>query len=157
MFHLVSSSYATSSCLRLLPPLPVAAALLRLCAPRMHQGALIMASQLLLRHGGVDLVVYNAGTDVLAGDPLGRLGLSRQGIVARDEAVWSWARDEARAPIVMLLSGGYAKDNAAVIMESLANLFDKFGLGAGAGTRDGAGAGEAEGGEGPALASGGKL
>ncbi len=113
-----------------------------------------MASQLLSRHGGVDLVVYNAGTDVLAGDPLGRLGLSRQGIVARDEAVWRWARDEARAPIVMLLSGGYAKDNAAVITESLANLFDKFGLGAGAG--DGAGAGEAEGGEG-AVADGGKL
>ncbi|GFR45540.1 hypothetical protein Agub_g6933 [Astrephomene gubernaculifera] len=75
-----------------------------------------------------DLVIYNAGTDVLAGDPLGRLGLSRQGVVARDEMVWRWCRDVARAPVVMLLSGGYTKESAGVIADSIENLFRVFGL-----------------------------
>ncbi|PNW84775.1 hypothetical protein CHLRE_03g158200v5 [Chlamydomonas reinhardtii] len=75
-----------------------------------------------------DLVVYNAGTDVLAGDPLGRLGVSHAGVVERDELVWRWCRDVARAPIAMLLSGGYAKDSAAVITASLTNLINKFDL-----------------------------
>ncbi|KAG2440273.1 hypothetical protein HXX76_004385 [Chlamydomonas incerta] len=79
-----------------------------------------------------DLVVYNAGTDVLAGDPLGRLGVSAAGVVERDELVWRWCRDVARAPIAMLLSGGYARDSAAVIAASLANLFAKFDLNPGA-------------------------
>ncbi|KAG2455039.1 hypothetical protein HYH02_000864 [Chlamydomonas schloesseri] len=75
-----------------------------------------------------DLVVYNAGTDILAGDPLGRLAVSPAGVVERDELVWRWSRDVAQAPIAMLLSGGYAKDSAAVISTSLANLFNKFDL-----------------------------
>lgn len=53
-----------------------------------------------------DLVVFNAGTDVLAGDPLGHCEVSPAGVVARDEAVWAAAR-AAGSPICMVLSGGY--------------------------------------------------
>jgi histone deacetylase 11 len=70
----------------------------------------------------VDLVFYNAGTDVLEGDPLGRLGVSAGGVEARDAAVWAWARDVARAPLVMTLSGGYTPASAGVITSSLAKL-----------------------------------
>lgn len=75
-----------------------------------------------------DLIIYNAGTDVLAGDPLGRMAVSREGIVERDELVWRYALQTAGAPLVMTLSGGYAKDSAAVITESLTNIMTKFGL-----------------------------
>ncbi|GLI64246.1 hypothetical protein VaNZ11_007445, partial [Volvox africanus] len=75
-----------------------------------------------------DLVMYNAGTDVLAGDPLGRLGMTAAGVVQRDEIVWRWCRDVARAPVVMTLSGGYTRESAGVITGSIRNLFEKFNL-----------------------------
>mmetsp|Transcript_15598 Transcript_15598/g.39647 ORF Transcript_15598/g.39647 Transcript_15598/m.39647 type:complete len:421 (+) Transcript_15598:216-1478(+) len=74
-----------------------------------------------------DVVFYNAGTDILAGDPLGRLNVSKQGIVQRDEMVFQ-ACLEARVPVVMALSGGYTAENWRVISESLHNLFIKFKL-----------------------------
>ncbi|KAG2483195.1 hypothetical protein HYH03_017930 [Edaphochlamys debaryana] len=92
--------------------------------------ALARAASELPRPG---LVLYNAGTDVLQGDPLGRLGVSAAGVMLRDEAVWRWARDVARAPICMLLSGGYAPQSADVITASITNLFHKFDLGETAG------------------------
>lgn len=52
------------------------------------------------------MVIYNAGTDCMHGDPLGRLNISPQGIVMRDEAVFQECFD-AKVPIVMVLSGGY--------------------------------------------------
>ena len=72
-----------------------------------------------------DLVIYNAGTDLLTGDPLGALDISADGVVKRDEMVTEAAR-EAKVPLVMLLSGGYQKSNAAVITRSLLNLRAKF-------------------------------
>ncbi|KAF5468006.1 hypothetical protein F2P56_012202 [Juglans regia] len=51
-----------------------------------------------------ELVVYNAGTDILDGDPLGRLKISSDGIANRDEKVFRFAR-ERTIPIVMLTSG----------------------------------------------------
>ena len=75
-----------------------------------------------------DLVVYNAGTDVLSGDPLGRMDVDEASIIARDEAVWRFAAETAKAPIVMMLSGGYAQRSAAVVADSISNLFAKFSL-----------------------------
>ncbi|XP_021907691.1 histone deacetylase 2 isoform X1 [Carica papaya] len=51
-----------------------------------------------------ELVVYNAGTDILDGDPLGRLKISPDGIICRDEKVFRFAR-EKNIPLVMLTSG----------------------------------------------------
>ena len=75
-----------------------------------------------------DLIVYNAGSDILEGDPLGGCSVSAADVLARDQQVWQYAADRG-VPICMLLSGGYARQSAAVIAQSLANLFRMFGLG----------------------------
>ncbi|KAL0311884.1 UNVERIFIED_CONTAM: K(+) efflux antiporter 6 [Sesamum radiatum] len=56
-----------------------------------------------------ELIIYNAGTDVLDGDPLGRLKISPDGIAARDEKVFMFAR-ERDIPLVMLTSDGIPLD-----------------------------------------------
>ncbi|KAH7832934.1 hypothetical protein Vadar_001471 [Vaccinium darrowii] len=93
-----------------------------------------------------ELVVYNAGTDILEGDPLGRndlafamlhpserlscyttiakANISPDGIARRDEKVFRFAR-ETNAPLVMLTSGGYLKSSARVIADSIENLSKK--------------------------------
>ncbi|XP_067616720.1 histone deacetylase 11 isoform X1 [Eurosta solidaginis] len=68
-----------------------------------------------------DFLVYNAGTDILIGDPLGRLSITPEGIMERDQIVFATCREQ-RIPIVMLLSGGYLKSSAKVIAESIVNL-----------------------------------
>ncbi|KAB5553144.1 hypothetical protein DKX38_010455 [Salix brachista] len=68
-----------------------------------------------------ELVVFNAGTDILDGDPLGRLKISPDGITSRDEKVFRFAH-EKNASLVMLTSGGYMKSSARVIADSIANL-----------------------------------
>ncbi|XP_031489298.1 histone deacetylase 2 [Nymphaea colorata] len=68
-----------------------------------------------------ELVVYNAGTDILDGDPLGRLKVSPQGVIARDEKVFQFAR-QRNIPLLMLTSGGYMKSSARVIADSIKNL-----------------------------------
>lgn len=70
------------------------------------------------------LIIYNAGTDILDGDPLGRLKISPDGIAARDEKVFMFAR-ERNIPLVMLTSGGYMKSSARVIADSIINLSKK--------------------------------
>ncbi|KAI6215644.1 Hist-deacetyl domain-containing protein [Aphelenchoides besseyi] len=72
-----------------------------------------------------DLIVYNAGTDVLDGDPLGRLDISAEGVVKRDEMVFTAAAEHS-IPIVMVTSGGYTSRSAEAIAESVSNLLDKF-------------------------------
>lgn len=67
------------------------------------------------------LVVYNAGTDVLAGDPFGRLSITASGIIQRDEIVFKKVRNLS-IPIVMLTSGGYLPETAFIISESIINL-----------------------------------
>ncbi|XP_040447224.1 histone deacetylase 11 isoform X2 [Falco naumanni] len=68
-----------------------------------------------------DIIVYNAGTDILDGDPLGGLAVSPQGIVKRDEVVFKAARSR-RIPILMVTSGGYQKRTARIIADSILNL-----------------------------------
>ncbi|XP_026885751.2 histone deacetylase 11 isoform X1 [Electrophorus electricus] len=68
-----------------------------------------------------DIVVYNAGTDILDGDPLGGLAISPQGVVKRDEIVFKAARSRG-IPILMVTSGGYQKKTARVIADSILNL-----------------------------------
>ncbi|KAK3924757.1 Histone deacetylase 11 [Frankliniella fusca] len=70
-----------------------------------------------------DIIVYNAGTDILEGDRLGRLSISPKGIIRRDQIVFMKAR-ERRVPIVMLTSGGYLRSTAQIIAESIINLYD---------------------------------
>nr|WP_255651048.1 histone deacetylase [Cesiribacter sp. SM1] len=52
------------------------------------------------------IVLYQAGVDVLAGDRLGRLSLSKEGCRQRDRLVLRYCRDN-RLPVVVTLGGGY--------------------------------------------------
>uniref|UniRef100_A0ACD6ADL2 Uncharacterized protein n=1 Tax=Avena sativa TaxID=4498 RepID=A0ACD6ADL2_AVESA len=70
------------------------------------------------------LIVYNAGTDILDGDPLGNLNISPEGVVIRDEKVFRFAKDQ-NIPLLMLTSGGYMKSSARVIADSVINLSQK--------------------------------
>lgn len=74
-----------------------------------------------------ELVVYNAGTDILEGDPLGGIAVSAAGVVKRDELVFDAARSRD-IPIVMTLSGGYTPRSAPTVVESLRNLDSKYGF-----------------------------
>lgn len=74
-----------------------------------------------IRSSGPDIIFYNAGTDILDGDPLGKMNITDNGIVKRDEIVFKAAMD-AKIPIVMVLSGGYTKRSGFVIGRSVTNL-----------------------------------
>lgn len=56
-----------------------------------------------------DIVFYLAGADPYAGDKLGRLALSIDGLRARDEFVLRECY-ECEMPVVTVMSGGYGKD-----------------------------------------------
>ncbi len=68
-----------------------------------------------------ELIVYNAGTDIYEHDPLGRLNVSKEGIIERDEIVFTKAI-ENKIPILMVLSGGYHIHSGEIIGESIENL-----------------------------------
>ncbi len=56
------------------------------------------------------LVLYLAGTDPAADDPIGNWRLSARGLLERDRLVTSLARDRGReVPMVVLLAGGYGR------------------------------------------------
>lgn len=71
-----------------------------------------------------DFVIYNAGTDIYQLDPLGALGVSAEGIVAREELVFSLCR-RFKVPVMMLLSGGYHENSYLIIANSIAQLWKK--------------------------------
>ena len=75
-----------------------------------------------------DFVVYNAGSDVLATDPLTSLRLSVQDMIDRDLYVVSEVRNR-NIPLALVLSGGYGPHSweaHAKLIEVLATRFDKL-------------------------------
>lgn len=58
-----------------------------------------------------DLVFYQAGVDALAGDRLGRLALTHDGLRARDALVFQ-ELERRGVPVVVTLGGGYGRDLA---------------------------------------------
>lgn len=72
-----------------------------------------------------DFIIYNAGTDIYAEDPLGAMSISHAGIIKRDEIVFKNAV-KRNIPILMLLSGGYTKDSARIIADSIENLMNNI-------------------------------
>ncbi len=69
----------------------------------------------------IGLAIYNAGTDVAAGDPLGMLNVSASAIRERDLFVVAELR-RRRIPTVMLLSGGYTKQSYQLVADSVIPL-----------------------------------
>src|SRR5262249_32329799 len=73
------------------------------------------------RSAPVALGIYNAGTDVLAGDPLGGLSLSAVEVVQRDLYVIDQFRRRG-IPVVMLPSGGYTRESYRLIAATVSRL-----------------------------------
>lgn len=74
-----------------------------------------------LKEAKPDFIIYNAGTDIFEGDPLGALRVSETGILIRDHEVFERAQAE-KIPILMVLSGGYSPKSGGIIGRSLENL-----------------------------------
>ncbi len=55
-----------------------------------------------------DLVIYLAGADPYEDDRLGRLALTKSGLLRRDEMVFSFAKARA-LPVAVAMAGGYAR------------------------------------------------
>ena len=67
----------------------------------------------------VGLVIYNAGTDVIAGDDLGLMSLTERDVLERDQFVYQETR-QRHLPTVMLLSGEYTEASHRLIANSVA-------------------------------------
>lgn len=80
--------------------------------------------------GGLRLVVYNAGTDVLEGDPLGVLSLTEDEVLERDRFVFGQVLAR-KLPTVMLLSGGYSRQSHRLIANTVGYLLETLGTAAG--------------------------
>lgn len=61
-----------------------------------------------------DLIMYQAGVDVLAGDRFGKLALSPAGVEERDRLVCTCAT-QAGLPLVVTLGGGYAREIGRIV------------------------------------------
>ena len=67
-----------------------------------------------LGEGRGDLLLYIAGADPYAGDRLGRLSVSRAGLLERDRRVLAAARS-AGLPVGIVCGGGYGADIGAIV------------------------------------------
>lgn len=76
------------------------------------------------KSGQVRLGIYNAGTDVFAGDKLGGMCLSADDVLARDLFVMRefWERG---IPVVMLLSGGYSSESYRLVAATVLELIKR--------------------------------
>ena len=75
-----------------------------------------------------DLIIYNAGYDLLDGDKKGRLRISEEAIIVRDELVFRWAKEIRDIPILMTIGGCYNIRLEEVISRSIRNAIVKLGL-----------------------------
>ena len=58
------------------------------------------------------LVFYQAGVDALAQDSFGRLGMTRNGLLRRNNAVYSMCIS-TNTPLVITMGGGYSNPSQA--------------------------------------------
>ena len=61
-----------------------------------------------------ELMIYLAGADPFEGDRLGRLSLTKQGLMVRDQAVFEFARRRG-LPVAVAMAGGYAQPIADTV------------------------------------------
>lgn len=66
------------------------------------------------RSGRIGLAFYNAGTDIVAGDPLGRMNVSEAHVLERDRFVLGQLVSRSIATVV-LPSGGYTRESYRLI------------------------------------------
>jgi acetoin utilization deacetylase AcuC-like enzyme len=71
--------------------------------------SLMQTLPLAIERARADIVFFNAGVDPFQGDRLGRLGLSRDGLIRRDRYVLETLRATG-LPVAGVLGGGYSAD-----------------------------------------------
>lgn len=74
------------------------------------------------------LAIYNAGTDILAGDAIGGLGVSAEGVIERDRIVID-ALAARRIPTVIVTSGGYTEHSHVLVAELAQRVIERIGHG----------------------------
>ena len=79
------------------------------CNDEMYLDALQNALDQLNSRFKADCVIYLAGADPHEGDRLGRLELSKPGMLKRDQTVFQYALDR-KLPLAFSMAGGYGKD-----------------------------------------------
>jgi acetoin utilization deacetylase AcuC-like enzyme len=75
-----------------------------------------------------ELAFFLAGADPFAGDRLGRLGVSKEGLAERDRMVFQRCR-EGGIPVAVVMSGGYApriEDTVDIHFATVEMAFDSF-------------------------------
>jgi histone deacetylase 11 len=72
-----------------------------------------------------DLLIYNAGSDPFAGDPLAGFRLTESDIAERDLLVVSLARERG-IPVAMVLSGGYSAESWRIHADSIEGILTRF-------------------------------
>jgi histone deacetylase 11 len=75
-----------------------------------------------------DLMIYNAGSDPYAGDPLTRFRLTASDLAERDLLVVRLARERG-IPVAMTLSGGYSVESWRIHADSIEGLLTRFDRG----------------------------
>lgn len=68
-----------------------------------------------------DLVIYQAGVDVMKFDRLGKAGLTLEGVRKRDELVFEYCKSK-QLPVVVTMGGGYQNDKKNYTAEHVAEV-----------------------------------
>jgi acetoin utilization deacetylase AcuC-like enzyme len=84
------------------------------CGDEEYLAALAPALEESFDRATPDLVLYIAGADPYEGDRLGRLRLSKQGLLERDRRVLGIARGVA-VPVAIVLGGGYCREIESIV------------------------------------------
>jgi histone deacetylase 11 len=71
------------------------------------------------------LAIYNAGTDIFRGDPLGAMAVTAAGVLERDRFVLHQLVGRG-IPTVMLPSGGYTRESYQLIADTVANVLQTW-------------------------------
>ncbi|WP_462157993.1 histone deacetylase family protein [Pseudoalteromonas sp. GB56] len=89
-------------------------ALEKACDDRHYMDTLEQALSFVLRLHSPDIIIYNAGADIVDKDELGVLSLTLDGVLARDKMVISTALN-CGIPLTCVLGGGYQRDVNGVV------------------------------------------
>jgi histone deacetylase 11 len=75
-----------------------------------------------------DLVIYNAGSDPFAEDPLAGFRLTKADLAERDLLIMTLAR-ERTIPVAMVLSGGYSSESWRIHSDSIEGILTRLDRG----------------------------
>jgi histone deacetylase 11 len=71
------------------------------------------------------IAFYNAGTDIYERDFLGKLSITKEGVLARDKFVFNSLMDW-EIPCIMVLSGGYTKESYKLVANSICDILNTW-------------------------------